>query len=164
MKQTLHTRGFAAIGLYAPKCEPNVGGVLRAALNYDAALIAIEGQRYYRQSSDVLASSRHVPLIHAPLMDVIPHGAVPVAVELVEGAHSLVNYVHPQSAYYIFGPEDGSVPTRILSRCRDVVYVPTQYCMNLAATVNVLLYDRMAKKLRSKSRCQPLELVINHNP
>jgi hypothetical protein len=27
-----------------------------------------------------------------------------------------------------------------------VVYIPTIGCMNLAATVNVLLYDRMAKQ------------------
>jgi tRNA(Leu) C34 or U34 (ribose-2'-O)-methylase TrmL len=26
-----------------------------------------------------------------------------------------------------------------------VVYIPTVGCMNLAATVNVVLYDRMAK-------------------
>ncbi|TOK02114.1 hypothetical protein CGI27_01360, partial [Vibrio parahaemolyticus] len=28
-----------------------------------------------------------------------------------------------------------------------VVYVPTHGCMNLAATVNVVLYDRLAKSL-----------------
>jgi tRNA(Leu) C34 or U34 (ribose-2'-O)-methylase TrmL len=27
-----------------------------------------------------------------------------------------------------------------------VIYIPTRYCMNLAATVNVVLYDRMAKR------------------
>ena len=29
-----------------------------------------------------------------------------------------------------------------------VVYVPTQGCMNLAASVNVILYDRLAKRMR----------------
>ena len=33
---------------------------------------------------------------------------------------------------------------------KDVVYVPTQGCMNLAASVNVILYDRLAKQLRGK--------------
>jgi tRNA(Leu) C34 or U34 (ribose-2'-O)-methylase TrmL len=28
------------------------------------------------------------------------------------------------------------------------VYIPTVGCMNLAATVNVVLYDRLAKSLR----------------
>lgn len=45
----------------------------------------------------------------------------------------------------IFGPEDGTLGERVLSWCRDVVYVPTDRCMNLAATVNVILYDRAAK-------------------
>lgn len=33
----------------------------------------------------------------------------------------------------------------MVSWCRDVVYVPSRFCMNLAATANVILYDRMAK-------------------
>jgi tRNA(Leu) C34 or U34 (ribose-2'-O)-methylase TrmL len=32
-----------------------------------------------------------------------------------------------------------------------VVYIPTTGCMNLAATVNVVLYDRMAKGLNTRS-------------
>ena len=35
--------------------------------------------------------------------------------------------------------------TKITDWCRDVVYIPTDKCMNLAATVNVVLYDRLAK-------------------
>ena len=45
----------------------------------------------------------------------------------------------------IFGPEDGSVGKKIVKWCDDVVYIPTIGCMNLAATANVVLYDRMAK-------------------
>ena len=33
----------------------------------------------------------------------------------------------------------------MLSWCRDVVYIPTNGCMNLAACVNVVLYDRLSK-------------------
>jgi tRNA(Leu) C34 or U34 (ribose-2'-O)-methylase TrmL len=32
-----------------------------------------------------------------------------------------------------------------------VVYIPTTGCMNLAATVNVVLYDRMAKGNNTRS-------------
>ncbi len=46
----------------------------------------------------------------------------------------------------MFGPEDGTLGDDVLSWCRDVIYVPTRYCMNLAATVNVVLYDRMQKR------------------
>jgi tRNA(Leu) C34 or U34 (ribose-2'-O)-methylase TrmL len=34
---------------------------------------------------------------------------------------------------------------RVLSWCRDVVYIPTNGCLNLAACVNVVLYDRQSK-------------------
>src|SRR5690606_30290164 len=71
---------------------------------------------------------------------------VPVAVDLLEGATPLCEYTHPERAFYIFGPEDGTLGKAVTSWCRDVVYIPTNYCMNLAATVNVVLYDRLAKQ------------------
>jgi tRNA(Leu) C34 or U34 (ribose-2'-O)-methylase TrmL len=63
----------------------------------------------------------------------------------VAGAKSLVDYKHPPRAFYIFGPEDNSLKKQITNFCRDTIYVPTNGCMNLAATVNVILYDRLAK-------------------
>jgi tRNA C32,U32 (ribose-2'-O)-methylase TrmJ len=57
--------------------------------------------------------------------------------------------VHPAHALYIFGPEDGSISQSIIDRADDVVYVPTVGCMNLAASVNVLLYDRLSKAART---------------
>jgi tRNA(Leu) C34 or U34 (ribose-2'-O)-methylase TrmL len=47
---------------------------------------------------------------------------------------------------YIFGPEDGSLPQSVVDQCEHVVFIPTTGCMNLAATVNVVLYDRLAKQ------------------
>ncbi|CSB46617.1 RRNA methylase%2C putative [Vibrio cholerae] len=35
----------------------------------------------------------------------------------------------------------------MVDQAHYVVYVPTHGCMNLAATVNVVLYDRLAKSL-----------------
>ncbi|MDP2285217.1 MAG: TrmH family RNA methyltransferase, partial [Pseudohongiella sp.] len=58
---------------------------------------------------------------------------------------SLIEFTHPQNALYIFGPEDGSIPQAIVDQADFVVFVPTIGCMNLAATVNVVLYDRLAK-------------------
>jgi tRNA(Leu) C34 or U34 (ribose-2'-O)-methylase TrmL len=72
---------------------------------------------------------------------------VPVAVDLIEGATSLVEFKHPERAFYIFGAEDQTLGRRVLDWCKNVVYVPTDRCMNLAATVNVVLYDRLAKQL-----------------
>jgi len=139
-------RGYAAIGLHMPKTEHNIGSALRGAGCYEASLIAVSGKRYRPSCTDTQKQYRHTPLIHCDnLHDVIPYGCVPVAVDLIDNAQSLVNYKHPERAFYIFGPEDGTLNASVLSWCRDVIYIPTRYCMNLAATVNVVLYDRMIK-------------------
>lgn len=142
-------RGYCCIGLYHPKCAANVGGCLRAAYVYGASLIAISGHRYSQHSTNTTKTERHVPMLQVEnLKDVIPYGCVPVAVDLIDGAKPLPNYMHPVRAYYIFGPEDGTLGKSVLDWCRDIVYIPTRYCMNLAACVNVVLYDRMCKNLR----------------
>lgn len=143
-------RGYAAIGLHMPKTRANVGSVLRAAGCYGAAMVAATGQRYHRAGTDTQASYRHLPLIQTDdLHAVVPYDCVPVAVDLIDGARPLQTYVHPERAFYVFGPEDGTLGKAVTSWCRDVVYIPTKHCMNLAATVNVVLYDRMVKRWRA---------------
>jgi tRNA(Leu) C34 or U34 (ribose-2'-O)-methylase TrmL len=148
-------RGYAAIGLDHPKNPANVGGVLRAVGCYDAAAVFMTGKRFSKAPTDVKKQWKHTPVIETEdLRLVIPFDCVPVAVDLIPGAKSLVDYRHPERAFYIFGAEDATLGERVLSWCRDVVYVPTNSCMNLAATVNVVLYDRMAKQ-RIQSATQP---------
>jgi tRNA(Leu) C34 or U34 (ribose-2'-O)-methylase TrmL len=143
------TEGLFAIGLFNPKNEHNFGSVLRAGGCYGSSMIAVQGSRFKKSKVDVQKTWKDQPIIATPdLIDTIPYGMVPVAVEFIPSAISLVDYVHPLRAFYIFGPEDGSISSKILSRCKDVIYVPTNSCMNLAATVNVVLYDRLAKQLR----------------
>lgn len=143
-------RGYCGIGLDNPKFTVNVGAVLRAAGVYQAAFVALTGVRYYKAPTDTIRFHRHSPLFQVEdLHMIVPFDCVPVAVELVEGAASLVEYEHPARAFYVFGAENATLDQRVLSWCRDTVYVPTTECMNLAATVNVVLYDRLAKALRS---------------
>ena len=73
---------------------------------------------------------------------------------MIEGATPLPHFQHPEQAFYIFGPEDGTISQKVINNADDVVYVPTVGCMNLAASVNVLLYDRLAKSLLSNSNNQ----------
>jgi tRNA(Leu) C34 or U34 (ribose-2'-O)-methylase TrmL len=141
------SNGYAAIGLMHPKFDANVGGALRAAQCYGAALVVYSGERVKRQSTDTMAAWKGIPLIHAAdVFDALPHDCVPVAVDILDGAVDLTTYRHPHRAFYIFGPEDGTLGRNVTERCRDVVYVPTNHCMNLAATVNVVLYDRLSKR------------------
>lgn len=147
------SRGFAAIGLTRPKHEENVGSVLRAAYCYDVALVAIQGDRTkVRVSTDTPKAWRHLPVLRGDdLRALVPYDAIPIAVDLVPDAEGLQDFVHPQRAFYVFGPEDGTISNEVLSWCPRRVMIPTRTCMNLAATVNVVLYDRLAKAMRLKS-------------
>ncbi|WP_045860542.1 RNA methyltransferase [Teredinibacter purpureus] len=140
---------YACIGLFNPKSPENVGSVMRAAGCYGVSSVLYTGKRYdcakpfYTDTQKIYET---LPLIGVQeLEDSVPLGCVPVAVELIEGAKSLTTYKHPARAFYIFGPEDGTLKKEITDFCEDIVYIPTKGCMNLAATVNVVLYDRLAK-------------------
>lgn len=152
MEHFPYQRGYAAIGLHHARIGYNVGGALRAATCYGASLVAVSGGRNQdiRHHSDTLATHVRIPVLTVDdLRSVIPYDCVPVAVDLLEGAVDLPAYQHPARAFYVFGPENGTLGQDVLDWCRDRVAVPTIGCMNLAATVNVVLYDRVAKAHRA---------------
>lgn len=142
-------RGYSAIGIVSPKIEANVGGAMRAADCYGAAMLVIEAPRFIHRASNVTKAHRHIPLIVGAVCDHRPYDCPMVVIEIVPGAVSLPDFTHPERALYVFGPEDGNVPDRIVQRAQHIVSVPTRWCMNLAATVNVVLYDRLAKQGRT---------------
>jgi len=150
----------AYIGLVNPKSPENVGMVMRAAGCYAASRVFYTGQRFERARqffTDTKNAHEKIPLQGTEdLLATVPEGATLVAVELVEGATPLIHFQHPERAYYIFGPEDGSLTQSILDACDHVVYIPTIGCMNLAATVNVVLYDRLAKSVGTTIEDRPV--------
>ena len=137
------------IGLINPKSPSNVGSVMRAAGCYQADAVFYTGQRYARAAkfnTDTKSVNKKIPL--TGIEDIIAaknDNMKIVCVDLVEGAIPLPEYKHPEQALYVLGPEDGSIEQSIIDQADDVVYVPTIGCMNLAATTNVVLYDRLAK-------------------
>lgn len=139
----------AIIGLCNPKSPSNVGAVMRAAGCYQADAVRYTGERFERAArfqTDTKNVKNKLPLMPVVnMLDDLPPGMMVVCVEFAEGATPLPEFVHPDQALYIFGPEDGSVPQSVVDAAHHVVYVPTIGCMNLAASVNVLLYDRLAK-------------------
>jgi len=127
--------------------------VLRAAGNYCVNNVFYTGTRYpraarlnpctvdmsHKVSKDIaLTGVEH-------LIDDTPDDLDIVCIEFAENVIALPAYRHPHDALYVFGPEDGTISQSIINRAAAVVYVPTVGCMNLAATVNVVLYDRLAK-------------------
>lgn len=148
-------RGFFCIGLHQPKTPVNVGSSLRAAGCYGASNVFYSGKRFKKGKSlttDPQKYYRELPLIRVDnLYDVIPYDCIPVGVEFTNEAIPLTDYIHPKRAFYIFGPEDGSLGDKIKDWCKHVLYISTNNCMNLAATVNVVLYDRMLKNRMVKN-------------
>lgn len=146
----LENKGSAAIALCNPKSPSNVGAVMRAAGCYGASAIYYSGTRFEKAAKyhlDTRNISNQIPLTPVESFTELAgkHQKL-VCVELAEGATPLPQFTHPEDALYIFGPEDGSIDQSVVDIADAVVYVPTIGCMNLAATVNVLLYDRMAKQ------------------
>jgi len=142
-------RGYSCVGLEKPRFEVNIGCVLRAAHCYYSGFVAISGKSFSPVKTDTQKAYRHMPIIETNnLIDVLPYDCVPVAVEIRDDAKDLMTYKHPERAFYIFGPEGSSINEEIVSKCRDIIYIPTRFCMNLAATVYIVLYDRLLKGKR----------------
>lgn len=141
-------RGYSAIGLVRPKHLSNIGSVLRAAYCYGSSLVVVQGSRTkIKQSTDTAKAWRHMPIIRTEnLREHIPYEAIPIAVDIIDDAAPLPSFRHPERAFYIFGPEDGTLSDDVTEWCKYRIVVPTRFCMNLAATVNVVLYDRMTKQ------------------
>lgn len=127
---------------------------MRAAHCFDASMVVLGGSRpklYLRKiPTDVTKTWKHVPVVQIddPL-SVVPFDAEVVAVEIVDDAKELSEFHHPERAFYLFGPEDGSIPKEVLATCSKHVKIDTKYCLNLGATVNVVLYDRLAKEQKN---------------
>ena len=143
------------IGLTNPKSPSNVGAVMRAAGCYCVDQVLFTGQRYAKaakfggdkHNTDTKNAREKIPLIAVDsfenielLRAVLLDQTKIICVDLVEGAIPLPHFKHPEKAIYIFGPEDGTISQNMINHSDDVVYVPTVGCMNLAASVNVLLY------------------------
>lgn len=146
-----------SIGLINPKSPENVGSVMRAAGNFRVRAVYYTGKRYPR----ALMRNPDLPDMHRKVSQNIPLTALGcfineaplnmkmVCVEFAEDAIPLTQYKHPVNAFYVFGPEDGNISQDVIDKADEVIYIPTIGCMNLAATVNVVLYDRLAKSTNS---------------
>jgi tRNA(Leu) C34 or U34 (ribose-2'-O)-methylase TrmL len=86
-----------------------------------------------------------VPRMYERPIDNYKEDITPVAVEVLPSAEPLPTFIHPVNALYVFGPEDGGIPKGIRNACHRFVTIPADGCLNLAAAVNVVLYDRLVK-------------------
>lgn len=149
-----------AIVLDDPKYDHNVAQVIRAASNFGLRQVWWTGNRVaFRDPTGVakrlpreerMADYEDIAYIQYDYpFDQFP-GAAVVGVELVPGAQNLVDFVHPENAVYVFGPEDGNIHQVTRRFCHQFVQIPSKHCLNLHAAVNVVLYDRSVKRIRSE--------------
>jgi tRNA(Leu) C34 or U34 (ribose-2'-O)-methylase TrmL len=140
-------RGYYGVGLINPKTHINVGSVMRAATCFGAAFVAAQNVRYKPAPTDTMHYARHAPLhLTDDIFALLPYDCEPVAVDLIEGAEQLPTFVHKPRAFYIFGPEDGTLGKAVTARCARTLVIPSLACLNLAMAVNVVLYDRFTKE------------------
>ena len=144
-----------SVALWNPKYPHNVGAALRASscfgfkqLWFTGDRVSLDpenGERLPREER--MKGYKDVELIQYDyVFDQFPSDVVPVAVELRPNSESLQHFVHPERALYVFGPEDGSIPQVALRHCHRFVVIPTRHCVNLAAAVYLVMYDRRVKE------------------
>lgn len=147
-----------SIALINPRYPHNVGATVRAASCFGfkqvwftgdrVSMDPHKGQRLPREER--MKGYKDVELVQFDyFFDQFPKGVTPVAVELRENAEQLPFFEHPANPLYVFGPEDGSIPQVYLQHCHRFVVIPTSHCVNLAAAVYLILYDRLIKRYQS---------------
>jgi tRNA(Leu) C34 or U34 (ribose-2'-O)-methylase TrmL len=144
------------IVLINPRFSHNVGMVVRLAACYGFKQVWFTGDRVRYElerkkrlpREERMKGWKEVEMVQfdRPL-EQFPSDVVPVAVEVRANSERLHEFEHPKNAVYVFGPEDGSIPSPILRMCHRFVVIPTMnhYCLNLATATATVLYDRAVK-------------------
>lgn len=141
---------YYGIGIYHTKTEINVGSLYRSAFLLGASFVFTIGKRYKRQASDTCNVTKQIPYFDYKSFDEF-YGNMPIdcrliGVELAKEARDIITFQHPKNAIYLLGAEDQGIPASILSRCHEVIFLPTEHSLNVANMGTIVCYDRKAKE------------------
>lgn len=140
----------ATVMLWKPKTAENIGSALRSCACYDASLVVVEPRcpmnKQTRRRIAALAThakaKRYGILSEDEARDLLWRSPV-LVIERTEGAKPLPAMTVWLSSLFVFGPENGSVPSWILDKW-PAAQIPAG-CLNLAASVATVLYDHGVK-------------------
>jgi len=147
------TGSTPALVFLNPKSSHNVGRAVRLASCFGINQVWYTGERINADIEKLgrlpreerMKDYRDVALInHERPLERFRSG-VPVAVEVRKGSESLFSFVHPRDPIYVFGPEDGSIDSGVVSLCHRFIVIPARHCINVADAAAIVLYDRMLK-------------------
>jgi tRNA(Leu) C34 or U34 (ribose-2'-O)-methylase TrmL len=155
-EQILSDEYSPSVILTNPKYAHNVGAAVRAASCFGGKAVFFTGDRiiieenngkYRLPREERMKGYKDVLIVKDDYpFNRFPTDAIPVAVELRDNAEPLPIFRHPEKAVYVFGPEDGSIPQVYLKHCQRFIVIPSKHCLNLAAAVYLVLYDRIVKQ------------------
>lgn len=161
-----------AIALVNPKYPHNVGAAVRAASCFGISQVWFSGDRVSLSPArgerlpreERMKGYKDVQLRNFDFFfEQFDKDVVPVAVELRANSEPLPQFIHPEKSLYVFGPEDGSLSGVQLQHCHRFVVIPTRHCVNLAAAVYMVLYDRFVKRQRQGlDTTDPTALLNEH--
>jgi tRNA(Leu) C34 or U34 (ribose-2'-O)-methylase TrmL len=142
--------------LHNPKYAHNVGAAVRAASCFGAKSIIFTGDRILHELRDKrkyklpreerMKGYKDVAIYNDDYPFNRFSNVTPVAVEVRDNSEPLPIFDHPENPVYVFGPEDGSLPQVTLKHCYRFIVIPSKHCLNLAAAVYLVLYDRLQKQ------------------
>ena len=145
------SRGYFGIGVYGNKFSSNLGTLLRSANILGASFVFTVGARYDRQATDTMKTFRHLPTFWYANSDDffshLPMNCPVVAIEMSDNSYPLERYCHRERCIYLLGPEDGSIPDDVLSRCTETVRIFGEHCYNVSVAGSIVMYDRYVKSI-----------------
>ena len=140
---------YFGIGIYNPKTQENVGSLWRTAFTLGASFIFIIDAKYKKKSSDVLKVWSKIPLFQYESIDAflqtVPYSCKIVGVEMDKKAIPIKEYKHPDRAIYLLGSEDNGLTNELKNKCQDLIILPGENSMNVAAAGSIVIFDRINK-------------------